>query len=245
MANDQHHGLRILRYVVDGALVVLIAVVLFGVFLGRIVPLTDRETLVIGGGSMEPSIHVGSVVVVDENVGPDDLHVGDVVSLHSGPELTSVFTHRITRIVDRPDGLWIETKGDANKDVDPSITPVRQVIGRVVLTVPAAGYLLQWLSVTSGIVATICIGAALFVLALVLESLEQEHAPVRRPVVAAGPPTADTDERDVAPVAPRRISAVLAAAREARERRSRWLDGSSPQRPPSSTTRATGDRTIE
>ncbi|MFI5226775.1 MAG: signal peptidase I [Candidatus Limnocylindrales bacterium] len=241
---NPYNGFRILRFVVDGALVVLIAVVLFGVFLGRIVPLTDHQTLVIDGGSMEPAIHVGSVVV-DETVGPDGLHVGDVVTLHSGPRLQSVFTHRITRIVDRPDGLWIETKGDANQDVDPSITPLRQVIGRVVLTVPDAGYLVQWLSIPSGIVATICIAAALFVLALVLESLEQEFAPVRRPSAAPGPVIADVGESGAVPVAPRRISAVLAAAREARERRSRWLAGTSPDRPPSSTTRATGDRSIE
>jgi signal peptidase I len=243
MANPRN-SFRILRYLADGALVVLIALVLFGVFLSRFVPLTDHETLVIDGGSMEPAIHLGSVVV-DEKVGPDELRVGDVVSLRSGPQLQSVYTHRITRIVDRPDGSWIETKGDANEEVDPSITPVRQVIGRVSFTVPYAGYLLQWLSIPSGIVATICIAAALFVLSLVLESLEREYAPASRPIAAPGPATADAGESGVAPVAPRRISAVLAAARESRERRTRWLAGTSNDRPPSPTTHATGDRSIE
>ena len=244
MANP-YNGFRILRYVVDGALVILIVLVLFGVFLGRIVPLTDHETLVIGGASMEPTIHLGSVVV-DENVEPGDLQVGDVVSLHSGSHLQTIFTHRITRIVDRPDGLWIETKGDANKDVDPSITPFPQVIGRVTCTVPSAGYLVQLLSIPSGVMATLCIAAALLVLALVLESLEQEYAPVRRPGEVPGAATADGSEAGgVVPVAPRRISAVLAAAREARERRTRWLSGSAIDRPPSSTDLAAGDRSIE
>src|SRR3954463_2249022 len=40
---------------------------------------------------------------------------------------------RITRIVDRSDGRWVETKGDANGDVDPSIVPASAVVGRVAL----------------------------------------------------------------------------------------------------------------
>jgi len=243
MAFDTKSGLRILRYVADGALVVLIAVVLFGAFLARIVPLTGHETLVIGRGSMEPTFGLGALVV-EETVKPEDLRVGDIVSLRSGPELQTVFTHRITRIVDRPDGWWIETKGDANKDVDPSITPFAQVIGRVMVAVPDGGYLIEWLAMPSGILATFSIGAALFVLALIIESLEQEYSPARRPVRETGTAaTADTAADD-AP-SPKRISAVLAAAREARERRARWLAGAPPNPPAPPQRRAMGDRTIE
>jgi signal peptidase I len=244
MAFDTKSGLRILRYVVDGALVALIAVVLFGAFLARVVPLSGHEILVIGGGSMEPAIGVGSLVV-EERVKPEDLRVGDVVSLHSGPELQTVFTHRITRIVDRPDGWWIETKGDANKDVDPSITPFAQVIGRVTVAVPDGGYLIEWLAMPSGMLATFSIGAALFVLALIIESLEQEYAPARKTVRETGAAaTAGTPGDDPA-ANPKRISAVLAAAREARDRRARWLSGAPPKPPAPAPRRAMGDRTIE
>ncbi len=58
-----------------------------------------------------------------ERVDPTDLAVGDVVSMKIGPE-HAVFTHRIIRIVERDDGLWIETKGDANTTADPAITPI-------------------------------------------------------------------------------------------------------------------------
>ena len=243
MAFDTKSGLRILRYVVDGALVVLIAVVLFGAFLARIVPLSGHETLVIGGGSMQPTFGLGALVV-EESVKPEDLRVGDIVSLRSGPELQTVFTHRITRIVDRPDGWWIETKGDANKDVDPSITPFAQVIGRVMVAVPDGGYLIDWLAMPSGILATISIGAALFVLALVLESLEQEYAPARRTVREAVTAATTGPTGDDQP-APKRISAVLAAAREARERRARWLAGAPPKPTTPAPRRTMGDRTIE
>ena len=92
--------------------------------------MTGRQTLIIAGGSMEPALPIGAAVVV-EPVPATALAVGDVVSLRTGTELKSIFTHRITRFVARADGLWVETKGDANASVDPSITPASQVIGRV------------------------------------------------------------------------------------------------------------------
>jgi len=57
--------MTILRRISDTLLIGIILVVLFGVVLGRVVPLTGRQTLVIGGGSMEPSIALGAAVVVD------------------------------------------------------------------------------------------------------------------------------------------------------------------------------------
>ena len=53
-----------LRRIVDIALITLILVVLAGVVLGKIVPLTGRETLAIGGRSMEPAVPIGSAIVV-------------------------------------------------------------------------------------------------------------------------------------------------------------------------------------
>src|SRR5438876_292132 len=94
-----------LRRITDGLLVVVIVVVLFGVILGRVVPMTGRLTLIIAGGSMQPALPIGAAVVVDP-VPSTALAVGDVISLRTGTELKSVFTHRITRIVPRADGLW-------------------------------------------------------------------------------------------------------------------------------------------
>ena len=46
----------ILRRVLDAVLIALIFVVLFGVILGKVVPLTGRQTIIIGGESMEPAM---------------------------------------------------------------------------------------------------------------------------------------------------------------------------------------------
>ena len=77
-------------------------------------------------------------------------------------------THRITRIVERDGERWIETRGDANGAVDPSITPTSAVIGRVVLTLPTAGFLVAWLSLPSGVLSVIALGSALMTLSWLL-----------------------------------------------------------------------------
>ncbi len=170
-----------LRRVSDGLLIGVILVVLLGVILGRVVPLNGRQTLIIGGGSMEPAIPLGAAVVI-EPVPATDLAVGDVVSLRTGNELRSIFTHRITRVVPRADELWVETKGDANARADPSITPTSQVIGRVTMTIPYAGYLLALLSIPSGVLLVILVAGFLIVFSWLLESFEMdgfERAPTR------------------------------------------------------------------
>jgi signal peptidase I len=175
-----------LRRICDSLLIVLIAVVLVGVMLGRLVPLSGRTTLIIGGGSMEPALPIGAAVVV-EPVRPTDIRVGDVVSLRSGSNLQSIFTHRVTRIVPRAGTIWVETKGDANADVDPSITSTEHVIGRVSATFPWAGFLLALLSVPSGVLLVVLLAAILLTLIWLLESFEVDL--VARKPSAAGPGT--------------------------------------------------------
>ena len=82
--NILRRGTRTARRILDGLLVSLLVVVVLAVILGRVVPLTGRTTLLIGGGSMEPAIPLGAAVVI-EPVDGSKLQVGDVVSLRSGP----------------------------------------------------------------------------------------------------------------------------------------------------------------
>ncbi len=162
------------RDVCDAALVLLVAICLLTIALGRALPLTGRTTLVVEGGSMEPAISLGSAIVV-EPVDPHALAVGDVVSLRSGPN-RAIFSHRIIRVVVRDGAVWVETKGDANATADPSLTPASQVIGRASATIPGAGYLIALLSSLHGIVFVVSLGLVLMVAASLVEGL----VPVRR-----------------------------------------------------------------
>jgi signal peptidase I len=155
------------REAIDAALILLVTLCLLTIALGRVLPLTGRTTLAVAGGSMEPAINLGSAIVV-EPVDPRSLAVGDVVSLRSGPN-RAIFTHRIIRVVVRDGTVWIETKGDANAAADPSLTPASQVIGRAVVTIPGAGYLIALLSSLHGIVFVVSLGLVLILAAFLVE----------------------------------------------------------------------------
>jgi len=205
------------RRVTDGLLIVVILVVLFGVVLGRLVPMTGRQTLIIAGGSMEPALPIGAAVVV-EPVPAAALAVGDIVSLRTGTELKSIFTHRITRVVAHADGLWVETKGDANPTVDPSLTPVGQVIGRVSRSIPYAGFLLALLSVPSGVLLVIFVAAFLLAISWLLESYE-----LSGPRPAPASTGTDRTRPDVRPAAPASAAVSRYATPHAvRRRHARW-----------------------
>jgi signal peptidase len=145
---------------IDLLLATAIALMVFVLLIGRLVPLTGRQTLVIASGSMSPTIPVGAAVIL----GPTDpatLINADVVAFRAGSN-GAVLTHRVTRVIKRHDQLWLETKGDANPSVDPALTPASALIGRVEFSVPLAGYVLKFLSVPAGI------GFVLSVVALLL-----------------------------------------------------------------------------
>ena len=78
---------------------------------------------VIRTGSMEPTIKVGAVVMVDPQDTPE---AGEIGAYLSG---TSVVIHRVLTIND----TGFEFKGDANPSPDPMTVPHEDVKGTVVL----------------------------------------------------------------------------------------------------------------
>jgi signal peptidase I len=197
---------RWFRRIIDVVLIALIIMVLAAVAVGKLVPLTGRQSIIIGGASMEPAIRLGSAVIVTP-VEPAALNVGDVVSMQVDAAKTT-FTHRITTIVDRPDGRWVRTQGDANASPDPTLVPATAVIGRVDAAIPYMGYLMALLSLPVGVLFVLGLAGTLLAIAWMLESLEPApRVVVRRELEpgAAGP-------RPISPHA--LVARSLAAIRE-------------------------------
>ena len=166
---------RLVRRTLDLVLLALVALVVVVVLLARVIPaVTGGTTFVVGGGSMEPVIPFGSAVVVTP-VAESALAVGDVVSIGVGSNHT-VFTHRIVRLVDRDGRLWLQTRGDANQDADPSIVPASSVIGRLAVSVPYAGFGIRLLSSAAGLLFLVALGLVVLAAAWLLETLEDDLA---------------------------------------------------------------------
>lgn len=95
------------------------------------------DVLIVRGGSMEPSIHIGSIVLVDRS--SRDPSVGTATAFRDGNG--AIVTHRVISI----DANGYETKGDANRAADLGRRTPDQVYGTVVVSIPFAGYVLNLL----------------------------------------------------------------------------------------------------
>ena len=170
---------RVARMTLDVLLLLLIVCVLAIVVLARILPaVTGGTTFVVGGPSMEPTIPLGSAVHVVP-VEASELRAGDVVSLQAGMK-NAVFTHRIVRVVNLPEGMYVETRGDANTGPDPSLVPMEDILGRVTVSIPLAGFGIALLSSYQGVMFLIAFGLVLLAGAWLLETVEDEQQEAMR-----------------------------------------------------------------
>jgi signal peptidase len=80
--------------------------------------------------SMAPGIPRGALVVV-EPVAPSAIAVGDVISYRDERRDERVVTHRVIEVVERSNGLFLRTQGDANMHPDLGHVAAGDVVGRV------------------------------------------------------------------------------------------------------------------
>lgn len=118
---------------------IAVQVLLWGTLLGflglLVVPhVSSIDVLIVRGGSMEPTIHAGSVELINRSA--KSVSVGDVAAFHDPSG--NLVTHRVVAL--SPEG--ISTRGDANKSADPIIRQPTSVDGRVVFAIPFIGYVL-------------------------------------------------------------------------------------------------------
>lgn len=86
---------------------------------------------VVTSGSMEPVIRTGSIILTDTR--QRTLSVGDIAEFRLGENKVS---HRIVEKIQQS----YRTKGDANDTADAALIEQSQVIGKVILSIPFAGY---------------------------------------------------------------------------------------------------------
>ena len=127
-------------------------VAIFGLIaLPHVLSAVGRETYIVRGGSMEPALPIGSVVIV-QHVDPAQLSIGDIVTFTAANKTT--VTHRITEVVSGAQ-LGFHTKGDASSGADGMIMPAPSVSGRVEYVVPGLGLVIAALASTIGTLAAI------------------------------------------------------------------------------------------
>lgn len=145
--------------------IILVAIALL--ILTSIFPVTgSHKILVVKSGSMEPAIHTGSVVLVSPR---KEYNVNDIITFAGrGGKETSI-THRVMEIEDTNGKKSFVTKGDANNAEDENKVALDKIIGKVLFSVPYAGYLVATAKEPLGFALLIIFPAGL----IVLEEIEK------------------------------------------------------------------------
>ncbi|PJA21357.1 signal peptidase I [Candidatus Beckwithbacteria bacterium CG_4_10_14_0_2_um_filter_47_25] len=123
----------------------------------------------VQSGSMQPAISVGSLVLVKP---AGEYAVDEVITFKTGPAPT---THRINRI----EAGVIITKGDANDTPDSEPVRPENIIGKVVLSLPYAGYPVTFAKSKEGFLLLIVIPATLIIYSEIL-NIKNEIKKLRR-----------------------------------------------------------------
>jgi len=118
-------------------------------------------TYIVTGGSMEPNIAKGALVLV-QPMTPAEVKLGDVITFQQYEQTT---THRVIAISRDARGLVFHTKGDANVVADPEDKTFAGAVGVVRATVPLAGYVAAgaqayWRLVITLVAAIVLFGCA-------------------------------------------------------------------------------------
>lgn len=130
--------LRIVYYILMG-FVGLTGILLFI----SILPISGNiKFLIVQSGSMEPEIKMGDVVMIKES---SNYEIGDVISFGESSNMRITVTHRIQDIEKEQDQTFYITKGDANNATDGEKVPEKQVIGKVLVNIPRAGFIIDFI----------------------------------------------------------------------------------------------------
>lgn len=126
---------------------IIMVLIVIAVGAVMIVPkVMGNDIYAVMSGSMEPYYHVGSVVIVDKHVAPEEIQVGDPITFRKGDN--AIATHRVIEI--NEDTQEFKTKGDANEVEDLAPVPFNNVIGKAGMSVPMVGYIPLYMRTKKG-----------------------------------------------------------------------------------------------
>jgi len=155
-------------------------------------------TFVVTGGSMEPAIHKGSLVI-DQPTTADKLKLGDVITYDRADQTT---THRIVGVEGSANGTLFSTKGDANTVGDPEPMTFPGRVGLVKLAVPGVGFVVAWMQYIWRMGATLVAAIIFFACAGLVLLRRDGTAPVAaQPAAVATKRAAVAKATKAAPVA--------------------------------------------
>jgi signal peptidase len=106
-------------------------------------------------GSMEPALETGSLIVTSPTE-PEEVEIGDIILFYQPSITRTMITHRVIDIqVNSP--ISFLTQGDANLNPDPFRVPGQNLVGKVILHIPSAGYFIEFVKKPVGFISLIIV----------------------------------------------------------------------------------------
>ena len=174
-----------MRKVVNWIGNVLLALVILAMVFFFLAPhLLGMNFFTIYGGSMMPTIPIGSVVAV-KSVEASTIKVGDIITFRTGTEADKVVTHRVIEVSNDSGALSFRTTGDSNANPDGNAVLAENVVGKVWFHVPFLGYLSSFVTTRLGFILLIVV-PGIFIISLEVRNIIAELRLMRRSTCAAG-----------------------------------------------------------
>lgn len=154
---------------------IFLSIILFIIALGIAfvaIPYFGNQALIVRSGSMEPTIGIGSIVVVRKSqalISPIGNQIpaytkGDVIAFRSEDNPNTIITHRVYSVNTKTDGITYRTKGDANKSPDGWIVNENNILGKSYFVLPGVGQILTFAKTRLGFASLIIFPALLVIL---------------------------------------------------------------------------------
>lgn len=136
------------------------------------------QTFIVPSGSMEPTIHIGSIALV-QTIKPQNLQKSDIIAFIDPQDPKQIILHRIESIDTSKGIMAIQTKGDNNNSEDAWKVGSGLIKGKMVVAFPYLGYVGQAIKTPLGF--GLIIGIPLILLILlqikkIKEGIEEEVA---------------------------------------------------------------------
>jgi len=148
---------KIIYYIFLAFIVVVAVLLIVSVF-----PITGNyKLMIVQSGSMTPAIKMGSVVVAKP---AENYQIGDVITFGPYTRTQAPTTHRIYDIKVTDGNPVYITKGDANNAPDQREITKRDIVGKVLFSIPYLGYAVDFAKRPLGFSLIIIVPAALIII---------------------------------------------------------------------------------
>ncbi len=149
---------KIFKIIINTLLGLLVILGVFVIFSFMPFP-GNYKLFVVQSGSMEPTIHTGSLIFVKPF---GDYGIGDVVTRTTiDPKVT--ITHRIVKKEEKDGQTFFDTKGDANNAQDNANFSRDKIIGRELVAIPFLGYPVGYAKTTPGLILLIIVPSVIII----------------------------------------------------------------------------------